>query len=52
VTDDRSYTARVAGRTPLEIGGAFVQHVRGTAMADDEAALLAEAFEAERLAGV
>jgi exonuclease SbcD len=52
VVDERSYTARVAGRTPLEIGAAFVQHVRGTAMVDEEAALLAEAFEADRLARV
>jgi exonuclease SbcD len=50
--DERSYGARVAGRTPLEIGAAFVQHVRGTELEADEAALLATAFEAERLAGV
>ena len=52
VVDERSYTARVAGRTPLEIGAAFTQHVRGTPLADDEAALLGQAFEADRLAGV
>ncbi|MBK5305484.1 MAG: exonuclease SbcCD subunit D [Frankiaceae bacterium] len=50
--DERSYTARVAGRTPLEIGAAFAEHVRGTPLDDDEAALLAQAFEADRLAGV
>jgi len=52
LADERSYAARVAGRTPLEIGAAFVQHVRGTAIESDEAELLGAAFEAERLAGV
>ena len=52
VVDERTYGARVAGRTPLEIGAAFVQHVRGTQMDTSEAELLAAAFEAERLAGV
>src|SRR3954451_2093277 len=47
--DDRSYTARVAGRTPLEIGATFAAHVRGTPLASHEADLLAAAFEAERL---
>jgi exonuclease SbcD len=50
--DERSYTARVAGRTPLEIGAAFAEHVRGTALSEEESALLAQAFEAERLAAV
>ena len=52
VADERSYAARVAGRTPQEIGAAFVQHVRGTAMDDGEAGLLSSAFEAARLAAV
>ncbi|MDX6197304.1 MAG: repair protein SbcD/Mre11 [Actinomycetota bacterium] len=47
--DDRTYTARVAGRTPLEIGAAFAEHVRGSALDADETALLAQALEAERL---
>ncbi|MCU1591476.1 MAG: exonuclease sbcCD subunit [Frankiales bacterium] len=50
--DERSYTARVAGRSPLEIGAAFAEHVRGAALDDDEADLLAQAFEADRLAAV
>jgi exonuclease SbcD len=50
--DDRSYTARVAGRTPMQVGSAFAEHVRGTALDDDEAALLSQAFEADRLATV
>jgi exonuclease SbcD len=47
--DTRSYTARVAGRTPLEIGGAFAEHVRGSALDEAEAALLSQALEADRL---
>jgi exonuclease SbcD len=50
--DERSYSARVAGRTPLEIGAAFTQHVRGTPLDADETHLLEAAFEADRLAGV
>jgi exonuclease SbcD len=50
--DERSYTARVAGKTPLEIGAAFAQHVRGAALDDDEAELLGQALEADRLAAV
>jgi exonuclease SbcD len=46
-----SYAARVSGRTDLEIAGAFVSHVRGTAPSAEEEALLCEAFEAVRLAG-
>ena len=49
IADERSYGARVAGRTPLEIGAAFAEHVRGTALAAAESELLAEAFAAERL---
>ncbi|GAC1444973.1 MAG: exonuclease SbcCD subunit D [Mycobacteriales bacterium] len=52
VADERSYAARMAGRTPLEIGAAFVQHVRGTMLDDAEKELLSSAFEAERLAAV
>jgi exonuclease SbcD len=50
--DDRSYAARVAGRTPTEIGAAFVHHVRGTSIEHHEAELLAAAFEADRLTAV
>jgi exonuclease SbcD len=50
--DDATYSARVAGRTPLEIGAAFAEHVRGTPLCAEETALLAKAFEAERLAAV
>jgi exonuclease SbcD len=50
--DQRSYTARVTGRTPLQIGAAFAEHVRGAALDDDETALLAQALEADRLAAV
>jgi exonuclease SbcD len=50
--DDRTYTARVAGRTPLEIGAAFAEHVRGSVLDDDESALLAQSLEADRLAAV
>jgi exonuclease SbcD len=46
-----SYAARVAGRTPLEIGAAFVQHVRRTPVEDSETALLREAIEDSRLSG-
>ncbi len=52
VADARSYAARVAGRTPLEIGASFVEHVRGTPIEEHEAELLGQAFEADRLAGV
>jgi exonuclease SbcD len=47
---EESYAARVAGRTDHEIAGAFVAHVRGTPASDPETALLAEAFEAVRVA--
>ncbi|HUR52469.1 MAG TPA: exonuclease SbcCD subunit D [Mycobacteriales bacterium] len=45
---DETYAARVAGRTDLEIGCAFVEHVRGTVAEEAELALLQEAFEAVR----
>ncbi len=43
-----SYASRVSGRSDLEIAGAFVSHVRGTAASTDELSLLGEAFEAVR----
>ncbi|MCW2601332.1 MAG: nuclease SbcCD, subunit [Frankiales bacterium] len=45
-----TYAARVAGRTDLEVAGAFVAHVRGTAPSVSELDLLGEAFGAHRLA--
>ncbi len=57
VADERTYGARVAGRDDLEVAAEFVRHVRAggstsqEGAADDaERALLAEAFEAGRLA--
>ncbi|MCU1693547.1 MAG: exonuclease SbcCD subunit [Frankiales bacterium] len=52
VRDDRTYGARVAGRSDLEVALGFVEHVRGTAPDDGEADLLAAALEAGRLAAV
>jgi exonuclease SbcD len=52
IADAGSYTARVAGKTPLEIGTEFAQHVRGSELDGDESELLAQALEAERLAAV
>jgi exonuclease SbcD len=52
VVDACTYSARVAGRTPMQIGAAFVEHVRGTPLAVEEAALLGQAFEADRLTAV
>jgi exonuclease SbcD len=46
---ERSYAARLAGRSDLEVAGDFVSHVR-SAPEPSESALLAEAFEAVRLA--
>jgi exonuclease SbcD len=48
--DARSYTARVANRTPLEVATAFVEHVRRTPAQESEQALLADAFDAARVA--
>jgi exonuclease SbcD len=45
---DESYTARVAGRSDLQVAAAYVEHVRGTPADEVELALLAEAFEAVR----
>ena len=57
--DERSYGARVAGRDDLDVVAEFVRHVRcggSTSSAgapdDDERALLREAVEAGRLAGM
>ncbi|MCW2777562.1 MAG: putative exonuclease [Frankiales bacterium] len=50
--DDRTYGARVAGRSDLEVATGFVEHVRGGAPDDAETGLLAAALEAGRLAGV
>ena len=52
VADDRTYAARVSGRTPLQVGEAFVEHVRGTPIEEPERALLTEALEAARLVEV
>jgi exonuclease SbcD len=51
VTTAGTYAARVAGRTPVEVGEAFVEHVRGTPAEDTETALLAAAIEDSRLRG-
>ena len=51
VGEASSYTARVSGRSDLEIAEAFVSHVRGTSPSEAEIALLGEAFEAVRVAG-
>ena len=49
--DNATYAARVAGRTPLEIGAAFVEHVRRTPPDNDELALLTSAIVGTRLSG-
>ena len=49
VADVRSYTARVAGRTPLQVSAAFVEHVRRTPPDEDERALLGEVLDAVRV---
>ncbi len=46
-----SYGARVTGRTDLQVADAFVEHVRGSAPAEPESALLEQALECGRLAG-
>ena len=48
--DGFSYGARVAQRTDLEVGLAFVEHVRHTPAGEGERRLLAQALEADRLA--
>lgn len=47
--DERSYSARLRGRGDLEVAGDFIEHVRSSPD-HDETALLAEAFDAVRLA--
>ncbi|MCW2545179.1 MAG: nuclease SbcCD, subunit [Frankiales bacterium] len=44
-----TYTARVSGRSDLEVAAGFVSHVRGTAASEEELALLGSAFEAVRV---
>jgi len=46
-----SYTARVAGRSDVEVATGFVEHVRRTAASAAEQALLAQALEAGRRVG-
>ena len=46
--DERSYGARVRGRSDLEVAEAFVEHVRRTPATAGERQLLEEAFEAGR----
>jgi len=48
VRDDLSYAARLRHRSDLEIGEAFVAHVRGTAPSSGEQLLLQQALEATR----
>ncbi|MGZ6794000.1 MAG: exonuclease SbcCD subunit D C-terminal domain-containing protein, partial [Mycobacteriales bacterium] len=43
-----SYTARVSGRSDLEVASGFVGHVRGTPATEAEVALLGQALEAVR----
>ena len=45
-----SYASRTRDRTDLEVGAAFVEHVRRTPLEPDERALLEQALEAGRLA--
>ncbi len=47
--DGRTYGARVAGRSDLDIGAAFVEHVRRAPPEDAERLLLEQALEAGRL---
>ncbi len=47
--DDLSYSARLHHRSDLEIGEAFVAHVRGTASSAGEQLLLHQALEAGRV---
>jgi exonuclease SbcD len=49
--DERTYADRVRGRSDLDVGAGFVEHVRGQAPTEAEVALLRDAFEAHRLAG-
>ena len=47
-TDDRSYAARLAGRSDREIAADFVAHVRGTGVSPGERSLLDDAFAGAR----
>jgi exonuclease SbcD len=49
--DTRTYGARVAGRTDVEVAAAFVEHVRRTHATDAEVDLLTDALTAGRVAG-
>jgi exonuclease SbcD len=48
-SDGLSYGARVSGRTDLQVGAAFVEHVRRTPLDPTEQLLLEQALEAARL---
>ena len=48
--DGLTYAARLAGRTDLEVGAAFVEHVRRAALDPAEQLLFEQALEASRLA--
>ena len=48
VRDTMTYAARLRGRSDLEIGQAFVAHVRGTEASTEESELLAGALEQTR----
>ncbi|MCW2714988.1 MAG: exonuclease [Frankiales bacterium] len=48
--DGLTYESRTAGRGDLEVAAAFVEHVRRTPLEPGEHELLAQAFEAGRLA--
>jgi len=50
--DGVTYASRISGRSDLEVGAAFVEHVRRTALDPQELALLEQALEAGRLAAV
>lgn len=58
VADERTYAARLAGRSDLDVAAEFVRHVRAGGSTSEagaadgrERSLLSEAFEAGRLAG-
>lgn len=50
VADLRGYAERIRGRSDLDLAVDFVSHVRGTPAEQAESALLAQAFEAVRVA--
>ncbi len=45
---EETYTARVTGRTDMQVSTAFVEHVRGTVADEAEQVLLQTSFEAVR----